>query len=205
MKQIKRPYMLGQEPESLWNAATAVLLCILIAFTLLNFRFLRDIYGVNVSGVSMEDTLKNGDFLYADRNAVPARGDVVIIDVTNYREKFGFSGDNIIKRLIAVEGDTVRITGGNVYLRAAGETEFVPLEEDYTKGATYTEKEVFECTVGEGEIFFLGDHRTNSTDSRAVGCLRLGDVVGVVEKWSLMDKEVSRWGAFFKWVKNILA
>ena len=102
MKRVKRPYMLNEERVSLWNAAIAVLLCLIIAVTLLNFRFVWDVYGVDVSGGSMEDTLKSGDFLYADASAVPERGDIVIIEVTKYRDRFYFSGDNIIKRLIGL-------------------------------------------------------------------------------------------------------
>lgn len=197
--------MLNEEKVSLWNAAIVVALCLLIAVTMLNFRFTWDIYGVDVSGGSMEDTLKDGDLLYADRTATPERGDIIIIEVTKYHDIFHFSGDNIIKRLIGLEGDTVRITEGRVYRRLAGEEEFVLLEESYTKGNTYAEESYLEVTVGEGEIFFLGDHRTNSTDSRVVGCLKLSDVVGVVTPWSVEEKFQTRWEAFFHWAKGLIS
>ncbi len=204
MKTIKRPHMLNEERVSLWNAAIAVLLCLIIAVTMLNFRFVWDVYGVEVSGGSMENTLKSGDFLYADASATPQRGDIIIIDVTKYRDRFYFHGENLVKRLIGLEGDVIRITEGKVYRRLAGESEFVLLEEDYTKGETYAEGDPFEATVGEGEIFFLGDHRTNSTDSRMVGCLKVTDVVGVVAPWSVEHKQATKWEAFFRWAKDLL-
>ncbi len=196
--------MLNEKPVSLWNAVAAIVFCVLVAFIMLNFGFLGTVFSVDVSGESMEDTLKNGDKLYADRMAVPERGDIIIIDVSEDFPDFHFSGENIIKRLIAVEGDTVRITGGKVYRRLAGTEEFVPLEEDYTKGATYADGSPFEITVGEDEFFFLGDHRTNSTDSRVLGCCKRKDVVGVITDWSFTAKPMTRWGAFFEWVKDLI-
>ncbi len=197
--------MLNDEKVSLWNAAITVLLCLLVAVALLNFRFARDVYGVDVSGGSMEDTLMDGNFLYADRTAVPERGDIIIIDVTKYRNRFPYlGGDNLIKRLIGLEGDVIRIADGKVYRRLAGESEFVPLDENYTKGNTYTEGEPFEVTVGAGEIFFLGDHRTNSTDSRMLGCLKLSDVAGVVAPWSVEHKQATKWEAFFRWAADLI-
>ncbi len=196
--------MLNAEQGSLWNALAAIVLCLFLAYSFLNLRFVWDICSVNVEGESMEDTIKDGALLYADRRKQPERGDIIIIEVKRYLDKYDFSDENIIKRLIGLEGDTIRITGGKVYRRLAGETEFVLLEEDYTKGDTYTRQDVFEMTVGEGEIFFLGDHRTNSTDSRVVGCFRLEDVMGVVTDWSFTEQPLSRWQVFFEWAKHLI-
>lgn len=195
--------MLNERSVSLWNALFAVVMCIFAAFIILEFGFVQNVFSVDVSGESMEATLQNGDSLYADKTAVPQRGDIVIIDVSAYREKFSLGGDNIIKRLIGLEGDTVRIEDGKVYRRLAGEEQFELLNEDYAQGRTLARK-AFEVTVGEGEIFFLGDNREHSTDSRAIGCLKLSDIEGVVADWSVEDKSATRWDAFFTWVKGLI-
>ena len=181
---MKRPMMLNQKTRNVWDSLVAVLLLFIVAFLLVEIWFAREFVVVEVAGGSMENTLQDGDILYADRFAQPERGDIIIIDVS---DNGSFTGDLIIKRLIAVEGDAVKCEAGFLSLRKAGETEFVILEEPYVD---YLTDDFPEITVGEGEIFFLGDHRNNSFDSRDrnVGCLRRTDIVGVVPEWALKGK-----------------
>lgn len=187
--------MLNEKRSSAWSSVLLVVCVLLIALLLFDLHFMRQYMVVQVSGGSMENTLRDGDILYADRYAEPRRGDIVIIDVTPYRETLGFGGDFIIKRLIALEGDSVRCEEHVVYVKRAGESEFLPLAETYT--GDFRTEDFDEVEVGEGEIFFLGDHRTNSTDSRAVGCLRLSDIAGVVPDWSVkMRPIVGVWEKF---------
>lgn len=174
------------EKESGVPAALVVACFLLFALFLFDFQFVRQFMAVEVSGGSMETTLFDGDVLYADRFKTPKRGDVVIINVENYRAQFGFRGDFIIKRLIAVEGDSVYCKEGSVYVRRAGFLEYSKIEEPYT--GDFVTEDFEEVKVGEGEIFFLGDHRTNSADSRTVGCLKMKDVAGVVPAWSIKMK-----------------
>lgn len=195
-----------REGAKFWDILLFIVFCAALAVVFLNLRFTQDIYGVDVSGESMENTIRDGAFLYADKREEPERGDIVVIDVEKYNGQIPyFRGiGRIIKRLIALEGDTVRIEGGSVSIRAAGETEFRLLEEDYANGDTDTGEDVFEVTVGEGEIFFLGDNRGNSTDSRMVGCLKLTDIEGVVAEWSITEKPLSKLAVFFEWMKGLI-
>lgn len=193
---VKRPRMLNEPRRSRLGVVLTVLCVVLVVALLIDIWFVRRFYVVRVSGGSMENTLFDGDTLYADRVAAPKRGDVVIIDVSKYREEMGFRGDYIIKRIIAIEGDSVMCENQTVYLKKAGETEYRQLEEPYTDFPT---RDFEEVVVGEGEIFFLGDHRTNSVDSRTetVGCLKLADVVGVVPSWSITNKKaIAAWEQF---------
>ena len=108
--------------------------------------------------------------------------------------------ENIIKRLIAIEGDKVQCIDGQVSIMYAGTEQYVPLDEPYAyyeKDKTFYDFEPYE--VGEGEIFFLGDNRYNSKDSRykQEGCSHLtdrlykrADIVGVVPQWAIEDKEI---------------
>lgn len=181
-----RPKMLYEKESSGLNCLFFLACLLVVALLLYDLQFTRRYMVVQVSGGSMEVTLFDGDVLFADRYAEPKRGDVVIVNVTNYRTAFGFRGDYIIKRLIAVEGDSVLCDKGTVYVRQAGTENFLPLEEPYT--SSFVTEDFSEIKVGEGEIFFLGDHRTNSTDSRAVGCLKKTDIAGVVPQWAIKIK-----------------
>lgn len=163
----------------------------LLLFAVFNIWVHQTHFLVEVSGDSMLNTVENGDLLYV-KEAKAERGDIVIISVKDARgedgTKFHFSGDYIIKRLIAVEGDTVRWENGKISVKYAGDHDFTALEEPYANGATPRFESGDEVIVGEGKIFFLGDNRGNSYDSTEIGCLDESDIVGVVPRWSLRIK-----------------
>ncbi len=77
-----------------------------------------------------------------------------------------FTKTSYIKRVIAVEGDHIKIEEGKVYLN--GEE----LNEPYLREGIITEGAVFtDITVPEGHVFVMGDNRPHSTDSRSFGCI----------------------------------
>jgi signal peptidase I len=152
-----------------------------------------------IPSASMEPTLKEGDRVLVEKVSQwwsePSRGDVVVFerdlqelvggapkedepfwtDVGNaFKGLFGFptgTAQDFIKRVIAVEGETVEGRDGHVFIN--GEM----LEEPYLPDGVETS--VFgPTTVGEGEIFVMGDNRPNSDDSRNFGPVRVDDIVG---------------------------
>lgn len=188
MSNLKRPRPLNEEKGSSWlYIPLAVLVFVIALIAAIDAYIGATCFGVFVSGDSMYATVADGDFVYA-RDMQAKRGDVVIINVKSYREEDHLSGDYIIKRLIAIEGDCVYCLNGTVYLKRAGETEYTPLIEDYAPELTTDFKEV---QVGEGEIFFLGDNRLISLDSRRLGCYKQADITGVVPEWSIKWKNVT--------------
>lgn len=181
----------------------AVLLGILTFFMGARAWWEQTYGGIVVDGGSMKQTFQNGDNVlmkYVDETDELKRGDIIIVDVREYPECG--TTDFLIKRLIAVEGDKVKCVKGNVYICYAGSNAYEkePLTEDYAYykdgKATYS---FDEYVVGEGEIFFLGDNRQNSMDSRfrELGGSHLGnklykrsDVYGVVPEWAIENMDL---------------
>lgn len=80
-----------------------------------------------------------------------------------------------IKRVIALEGEHVKIENGKVYIN--GEE----LEEKYLSEDVVTISEVFyDFIVPEGYVFCMGDNRPNSKDCRDLGCIPLEKIEGIV-------------------------
>ena len=141
-----------------------------IVVVVLLFTFLFRV--VNVNGQSMEDTIHNEDkVLLTNLFYEPENGDVVVISRAQHFE------EPIIKRVIATGGQTVDIDfeTGAVYVDGT------LLEEDYINELTFTDEGTeFPLTLGEGEIFVMGDNRNHSTDSRdtRIGAVDTRYVVG---------------------------
>lgn len=177
----------------LGSVLAGLVIVVLLLFAVFNIWVNRACFVVEVSGDSMLNTVEDGDLLYVKKEGKPRRGDVVIIYVKD--SGFQFSGDYIIKRLIAVEGDTVKCENGQVSVKYAGRDEYTLLNEPYANGNTPDFEFGLEKSVGEGEIFFLGDNRRNSYDSSEIGCLTRDKIVGVVPAWSLKIKSFTNFWA----------
>lgn len=194
---MKRPQMLNRRNKGALGETFVIVVLLLLCLLLAELRFTTDFFVVGVSGPSMENTVFDGDYLYADATRTPAHGDVVIVDVTDNpfftrpaeRDELLARGERkyIIKRAVAFAGEAIKCEGGTLFVRYRGEKEFTAVDEPYVAFETYDFGAV---EVGEGEVFCLGDHRTESSDSRVAGCLKLSDVVGVVPGWAFGLKSV---------------
>ncbi len=183
--------------------STTIFYCVLalIVAAALGFRiyWTNTFGGVYVDGNSMYPTLHSGDELLMKYGGDAERGDVIVVDVRSYGDEYDFGNTQfLIKRLIAVEGDTVYCEDGEVYIRYAGTEEFVPLDEPYIPDGEIYSFGPYE--VGTDEIFFLGDNRLNSKDSRYkeglshLDCLyKESDIYGIVPEWAIKYKEILKY------------
>ncbi len=130
---------------------------------------------VEVVGNSMNDTLVDGDRLLLVSNVLyrnPKQGDIIVASKDSFR-----GGECIIKRIIAVEGQTVDIdfSTGEVFVDG------VLMEEAYISSATTDSEGVtFPLTVEEGCVFVMGDNRGDSMDSRhpSIGLIDEREILG---------------------------
>lgn len=164
----------------------ALVIFVLVRSVVLNFK---------VDGHSMDYSFDNGEMLLVNRNSYfdlgtskitgwlpfwddndylfggPQRGDVVVFNppLENNDKPF-------IKRVIGLPGDTVETRNGKVFVNG------VQLDEPYISDRVTLcnngSKDCAPVVVPEGNIFVMGDNRTNSEDSRYFGPVPIKNVIG---------------------------
>ena len=124
---------------------------------------------LQIAGTSMEPTLENGDIVVLLKTSKLDYGDLC---------GFSYSNKILIKRVIALPGDTLVIDrDGNVYVNG------VMLDEPYISDKGLGECDIeFPYTVPENTYFLMGDHRSTSIDSRntVIGCIHTEQIVGKI-------------------------
>jgi signal peptidase I len=129
-----------------------------------------------VEGMSMAPTLQDQDRLIVNKLAYrigdPKVGDIVMLYYPLKPEK------SFVKRIIAEEGDQVRIVDGKVFRND------VQLDDSFVLSEYRSHDDWGPQVVPEGYYFVMGDHRNNSSDSRHWGFVPKKYIIGKVQlRW----------------------
>lgn len=129
-----------------------------------------------IPSASMVPTLTEGDRVLVNKVSYRLhdvnRGDVVVFDRPEDLPAGPDQPEDLIKRVIGLPGDTLVARDGVVYVNDRR------LREPYLPAGTSTTKLDQPVTVGRGQLFVMGDNRTNSQDSRDFGTVPADTVVG---------------------------
>ena len=118
-----------------------------------------------VSGESMVPTLDGGELMLLKKyDTSYERFDIVVVNKN-------VEGDNLIKRVIGLPGETIRYRNGNLYINDE------IIEDTYAYGETGNFREI---TLGNDEYFLMGDNREISLDSRSLGIIKNKEIEGTV-------------------------
>lgn len=174
------------------TSITGLVLTTSLIIVIATNSFALQIYTVN--GVSMQQTLQDGDKLLVNKLPVtfskqysPKRGEILIV-----HPNFGSSiaseeteTGTLVKRVLGLPGDRVVINNGIITIFNSEKPEGFNVDagSDWEKTTTLDEsQDQIDIQLAEDEIFICGDNRPESIDSRYNGAISLKQIIGVVIK-----------------------
>lgn len=184
--------------------AEAIIVALILALFIRTFI----VQAFKIPSGSMEPTLEIGDhilvnkFIYGIKIPFtsvalipwekPKRGDVIVFTYPLEPEK------DFIKRVVAVEGDTVKIVNKRLYINGleAHDPHAVYKEDTLLPGDLQKRDNFGPVSIPREKLFVLGDNRDRSLDSRFWGFVPLEDVKGkaFIIYWSWDRQETTvRW------------
>ena len=172
--QASATQMLARVSEELFAWFKTLVSAAVYATLIVTFGF----QVARVEGQSMAPTLEDQDRLIVNKleyrlpNHSPRVGDIVMLYYPIDPNK------SFVKRVIAEEGDTVRIVDGNVFVNET------PMKDDFVPEDFRAHDDWGPQVIPEGYYFVLGDHRNNSSDSRHWGFVPKRYIIGKVQvRW----------------------
>jgi signal peptidase I len=165
------PDIAARRRRALLDWVIVIAVALLVAFLVRTFVLAHFV----VDGTSMSTTLHDGDRVFVNKLSYrlhdPGRGDVVVL-----HEIRGTTDRDLIKRVIALPGETIEMRNCEVTIDGK------KLDEPYLDPQSVTPCKCGGDTpptpVPENHVFVMGDNRGGSLDSRALGPIDEGDLVG---------------------------
>jgi signal peptidase I len=160
----------GRGPQGALRMVLEVVVIVAAAFAIAMLVQAFAVKPFTIHQISMQPTLLEGDRVLINRLVYhfrdPERGDVVVFDSPVQED------EDLVKRVVAVAGDSVAIKGGVLYVN--GE----PQQEPYLAESPFDGVDMTEGVVPEGRVFVMGDNRNNSGDSRLFGPIDTESIIG---------------------------
>ncbi len=163
------------------NAINLALVCAIVALAILIVIFVWVVSPMQVVGTSMYPTLHPGDRVWVQKIGFDVTyGDIVVFERDD-------SGRPPIKRIVAMEGDVIRfdmqaecwyLNGERLDEPYLSRTDYNPEYMVNTDAALREQLTGEGLSVGQGELFVLGDNRNDSYDSHNYGCIRVDWIKG---------------------------
>ena len=154
--------LFGRNPR--W---TLIRLLVLVSTAFVVFHFV--LIPIRVTGISMHPTYKHGGLnfinLLSYRTSKPQRGDVVMVHVDG-------KIDRLLKRVIALPGETIGIVDGMVFINGK------PLDEPYVKARMAWQIPAFR--LDEDKYYVIGDNRDMGQRRHDFGVCREHEILGKV-------------------------
>lgn len=177
-KQAAPADLQEDEPVSIFNEVLDWVESFVFAMFVIILIFIFFLRIVTVEGASMNQTLDDKDrVIITHLNYTPKRDDIVVVNSRVLNK-------TIIKRVIGVGGDTVKIDYNVNKVFVNGKE----ISNEHINGTMINKgmfdpkfqisEGVYEYKVPDGQVFVMGDNRNNSTDSRTIGFIDNKDVLG---------------------------
>lgn len=219
MKLFSKDKAIGEQPKpkksQLRDWSEALIVAAILALIIRTFV----VQAFKIPSGSMEDTLLIGDHLlvskfiyglqvpFSDEPILsvrdPERGDIIVFEFPEDKDKSYFKRRDFIKRVIGLPGDTIEIRSKSVYVN--GERYMTP--EAVYKDGTLTagpRDNMRPVTVPSNSYFVMGDNRDRSYDSRFWRFVDRSAIKGMafIKYWSWdSDKFMPRWGRIGRLIK----
>lgn len=152
-----------------------ILEVVVFAIAIFLFIYLLVLQPHKIKGSSMFPNFKDGEYLLTDKVTYrfnkPKRGDVIIF------KAHVAEGEEFIKRIIGLPGDTVSVRDNHVYVNGTKLTETYLDPGLITSGGEFL-ADGASVTVPVDEYFVMGDNRPYSSDSRAWGFILRNEING---------------------------
>ncbi len=166
-----------EKKTAYWDVAIGIVIIILLRLFVFEFT--------QIIGESMMPTLLNKEMVFVNKIVYkfskPKRGDIIIVKIDGQKEY-------LVKRVVGLEGETVEVRDGDVYIDGDPKTDiYVPdiqINDDFP-----------ETIVPEDAVFAFGDNRNHSMDSREYGPFEDDHIVGRAEfvLWPFKEIKSLHW------------